>query len=273
MGVGAIVGGAIVGGVSSYMSSKSKSKAASRAANAQERAAMYGIDAEMEMFNKSIELYKPFYQAGVLALGTPWSEGSLLHPADGADTTTGTGLWGALPGAEPPILPSADIPFEFDPEDKMYKIQQEEGEKAINRALAARGLYNSRPGINALADFNRKLIAEETNRQYGRSLEKYGREYTSAIDKFNMENKAALQNYGKYLDLVKLGAGAAQSMGQSAVQTGQGVASQYAQMGRGQANALMAKGQAQAGMWQDMGTMPVNALASYYYGQKAGLWG
>lgn len=251
LGAIALGGTALLGGVSSYMSSKAQSKAAGKAMDAQSTATMYGIDTQMEMFEKSMEQFKPFYEAGVRGI---------------------SGLEGAPSGAEAPSFPSPDIAFKFDPEDQMYKIQREEGERAINRILASRGLHDSRPGINVLADFNRRLIAEETQKQYGRGVEQYGREYAGAMDKFNIENVLAQQEAGKYRDIVQMGAGAAGSMGQSALQTGQGVASQYGQMGGVQANALMRQGQAQAGMWQDIGTMPANILASYYYGQKADLW-
>jgi len=252
--LGKIVSGGLglLGLGTSLLSGEVQRKSASQASDAAALATKYGVDAQTEMFNKSIEQFKPFYEAGKRGVNK---------------------LEQAKTGAQAPILPSTEIPFVFDPNDKMYKIQQEEGERSINRALAARGMYNSRPGINALADFNRKLIAEETGRQYGRAVDKYGRDYTSAIDKFNIENKIAGQEYGKYLDLAKIGTGAAGSMGQSALQTGQGVASQYQSLGNTQANALYRGGQAQAGMWQDVGSIPTNTLAQYYYGKKAGLWG
>ena len=246
------VGTVAVGAAASAYSADKQRSASNNAADAQERANQLGIDTQLEMFYKSLEQYKPFYNAGVNAL---------------------SGMQNAPSGAEAPTLPSPDIKFEFDPNDQMYKIQQEEGEESINRALAARGMYNSRPGINALSDFNRKLIAQETQNQYGRAVDQYGREYSSAIDKFNIENTLAQQNYGKYQDIVKLGAGAASSMGQNALSTGQGVASQYGQIGNAQAQGAIGAGQAQAGLAQDIGALPTNTLASYYYGQQAGLWG
>ena len=244
MGIGtalAIGGSAILGGI---MSSRATSKAASSAQAAQQS----GIDAQLQMFYKSLEQYEPFYKAGVNALGD---------------------LQKAPSGAEAPMLPSPKINFEFDSNDETYKIRQEDLNKGINKQLAARGLYNSRPGLNLLADQQRRLQSEEIQNQYGRAVDQYSREYTSGMDQFNIQNALAQQNLGKYQDLVKLGAGAAGSMGQNAMNTGQGVASSYNAM----TQPIMAQGQAQAGMWQDIGSMPVNMLAGYYYGNKAGLWG
>lgn len=53
----------------------------------------------------------------------------------------------------------------------LYKLQQEEGETAINRALSARGLWNSGAGVQALSDFNRKLIATEVDKMYSKTLD------------------------------------------------------------------------------------------------------
>jgi hypothetical protein len=49
--------------------------------------------------------------------------------------------------------------------DPGYNWQQQQGEKAVNRALAARGMYNSRAGVNALSDFNQNLNADTYQRQ------------------------------------------------------------------------------------------------------------
>lgn len=251
--VAVAVGASTVIGVgASAISANAQRSAANKATDAASAATMYGVDAQMEQFNKAMEQFKPFWEAGVEGLKQ---------------------LQRTRPGASEPQLPSTTIDFKFDPDDELYKIQQEEGEEAINRALAARNMYNSRPGINALSDFNRKLIAEETQNQYGRAVDKYNRDYTSAIDTFNIRNKLAGQEYGKWLDLTKIGAGAAQSAGAASIQTGQGVASSYNQLANTQFQGNMAAGQAQANLWQDIGSAPVNALASYYYGKKADLWG
>ena len=57
-------------------------------------------------------------------------------------------------------------------------------------------------------------------------------------------------------------------MGQNALNTGQGISSAQTNMSK----IALQQGQNQAGMWQDIGSAPVNALAGNYYGQKAGLW-
>lgn len=242
------VGTVALGMGTSYLSSRAQSKAAGQAVDAQTAATMYGIDAQMEMFDRSMEMFQPFYDAGI--------EGLKKYERMPAS-------------ARAPVLPSTSIDFEFDPNDKMYKIKQQEGEEAVNRALAARGMTNSRPGINALTDFNTKLIAEETDKQYGRAVDKYGRDYTSAMDKFNIENKITQQNLGKFADLINIGSGAAGSMGNAMNKVGGDVSSAYAELGKSSAEAEYKKGDYAAGLWQDVGSMPANLMGTYKYGKSA----
>ena len=50
----------------------------------------------------------------------------------------------------------------------IFKWQQSEGERAINRELSARGLYGSGAGLETLARFNNQLVAEEGSRYWDR---------------------------------------------------------------------------------------------------------
>jgi len=227
-----IGGSTILGGI---MGNDAQRSASNKAADAQAA----GIDTQMQMFNRSMEQFKPFYEVGVQNIN------NLQHvPA----------------GAEAPILPSATN-FEFDPESKSYKLATEDFTKKMNQQFAARGMYNSRPALNALSEGYRRLGAAEEEKQYNR-------QYAAGMDKFNIENQLAQQTTAKYQDLVKLGAGAASSMGQNALNTGQGISSAQTNM----SNIALQQGQNQAGMWQDIGSAPFNALVGNYYGKKAGLW-
>lgn len=50
-------------------------------------------------------------------------------------------------------------------ESELFRFQQEEGERAINRALAQRGQFGSGVALETLSDFNRQLSAEEAQRR------------------------------------------------------------------------------------------------------------
>ena len=94
------------------------------------------------------------------------------------DPKTGQPAIAALP---------TDVSSQFDPNDPVFKFKQQQGEEAINRSLAARGLHNSSAGINALADFNMGLIAEDADKQYSRNVGDYNRDYGRASDIYGME--------------------------------------------------------------------------------------
>lgn len=65
----------------------------------------------------------------------------------------------------------------------LYKFQEQEGTKAINRQLKARGLYGSGAGLESLQKFENQLIGEEGDKQYGRlfQLSEQGRMAGSQI--------------------------------------------------------------------------------------------
>jgi hypothetical protein len=50
----------------------------------------------------------------------------------------------------------------------LFKWQQAEGERGINRQLSARGLYGSGAGLETLARFNAQLLGEESMRYWER---------------------------------------------------------------------------------------------------------
>jgi hypothetical protein len=237
----------------------------------------------------------------------------------------------------------------------MYQFQQQQGEEAINRALAARGMSNSSAAVNQLADFNTELNAMETekaydravdeyNRQYNQgmdqygvsadnygrgyqnalaqygmdadrysrerqaNLDTYGQEYSAAMDQYNMANtqwgqqqqnalqgynaqygaaqdyynrvnsagmdqynmerQAHLDAYGQDLDLAKIGTGASAAAGNAALATGQGLATTYRNQGNALANIYNQQGANQQAFYSGMGAVPMNAYATYLYGQS-----
>lgn len=86
-----------------------------------------------------------------------------------------------------------------------YKWQQQQGEKAINRGLAARGMYNSRAGVNALTDFNQSLGAQETENSFNRlsTLANYGMGASANVGNYNIQTGAntanSLANYSNQI--------------------------------------------------------------------------
>ena len=155
------------------------------------------------------------------------------------------------------------LDFEFDPDDEVYKWRRDEGEGAINRFLASRGLHNSSYGADRLLDFNRDLQADEVGRQYNQN---YLRKYGQNVDLFNMANKLGSQVYGKYLDLTNLGYGATGATGSAAINAGNALANIQGNLGNQMADV-------KGSFWAGAGAAPINALVGYGYGKDAGLWG
>jgi hypothetical protein len=109
-----------------------------------------------------------------------------------------------------------------------YNWQKQQGEEAVNRALAARGMYNSRAGVNALSDFNQNLNANTYQQQVN--------------DLYNLSNLGR----GASATGASLNQGSATNVGNTLMNTGQLVANgmgNYGQtMGGTVANALGALG-------------------------------
>jgi hypothetical protein len=93
-----------------------------------------------------------------------------IVPPLGATTAAG----GTTPGGmNPTPYTYALNPTVVDPRRQLemsplFRIQQEENEKAMARQLANRGLLGSSQATSELGDMNRKLIAEESDRNIGR---------------------------------------------------------------------------------------------------------
>jgi hypothetical protein len=105
--------------------------------------------------------------------------------------------------------------FEADPG---YGFRLEEGEKALTRAAAARGLAKSTPGLRSLVRFNQGLASEEFGNAFAR-------------DQVNKGNK-----FNFLAQIAGMGQGAAAQTGAAGVNAGATTA-----------NALLAAGQAEAG--------------------------
>ncbi len=202
-----------------------------------------------------------------------------------------------------PDLPGEDVfTGELDEASPYYKFQQELGERAINRAMQARGKFDSTTGINALSDFNRGLAAEEAERQYGRRADayqralgrygltqqheqmQYGRRLDArqrALQNYMLRRQAMQDQYSRVMDLANLqqqeynrilnqigiGQAAAALQGQGATQAGQQMGSVYGQMGNALAAGELGQGQAWGGFWSGAGAMPYNMMAMNYYNQ------
>lgn len=256
----------VVSGIAGASATKS---AAGKSAAATTQAAQIGANALLEMFNKNLELQQPYHQAGVEALGELQGEG--------VDPTGGAGRY--LTQLEGMDLNLPSFEYSFDPEDPAYQFKLEESQKAIDKASAARGNYNSRAAIDAISQSQRAITADEVTSQFQRAKDIYGLEtsrltqdyqtdYGRTMDLYNMAAGIGNIDYQSLIDLVKIGQGSAASAGGGATATGQGIASTYQNMGNQLASTYMNMGKQQADLYSGMGATGINALT--LYGLKQG---
>lgn len=139
--------------------------------------------------------------------------------------------------------------FKFDPTNPAYAQKLKLAQEANDKALAARGMYNSRAGLNLQDETARNVQAEEFEKQYQRG-------YSNLMDLFNMSRTLGATNYGKALDAVKIGQGAAASAGALGNQAVGNVQSSYA----GWSNVAGQNADNQANMYSALGAMPMNYM-------------
>jgi hypothetical protein len=281
--------------ISGVAGAQATTSAANTSADAISEAAQISADALLNMFNQQMVLQAPYHQAGVNALtqltgvdptgsdleqigGTTPAGGALSQAGGGGvDPTGGASQYmQALQGLD---LDLPDFQYSFNPDDPAYQFKLEESQKAIDRASAARGNYNSRAAINEISQSARAITADEATKQYQRQkdtygmnianlMEEYKSDYGQQFDLYNMAMKKGATEYGGLMDLINIGAGSAGASGQSATATGQGLASTYSGMGSSLADIYMAQGQSLSNLYSGIGQSGINAYMMYMMGKN-----
>lgn len=202
----AILGGAAIGGIGSVIAGKSQQEGIEGASDATLQGTRESIASQERQLERLIELQEPFREAGITALPQ-------LSEFAGQDIT----------------------------ETPAYQLQQEEGEEAINRAAAARGGFGGSSTVERLGEFNRRLMASETDKQFGRLL-----------------------------NLVDIGRGAATTQGSAGMQTGANIGATTMQGAGNLANLSLMGGQSRASTYSNLGALPLQTLGSL---SQAGVFG
>jgi hypothetical protein len=234
--------GAIIAGVGAIAGGAAGMAGANTAASQAGTASGLSIMAQAVMTKKIWERYQPFTDAGINAL-------------DEIATMTPDQLIG---GAQKYIDQLENLDIKLDENDPIYKWRKEQTDKAVNQALAARGIFDSRAGVNALAEANQNLQGEEVNRQYTA-------QYGKLMDLINLSMKSGALNYGRLSDLAKMGLGSTGGSAEAGISAANSISSNFLASGAQQANATMAGSSLLA-------SAPLNALATAAYGKSSGLF-
>lgn len=153
----------------------------------------------------------------------------------------------------------------FNPEQEMagwnyeaspaYQAKLAAGQEGLSNQLAARGLLRGSIGANRQAGLQRELYSQD-----------YDNERQFRLSQIK-------DRYNQLLDRVKVGQGAAGSLGAAANQYATGAGNTMMQAGNAQAAGQMAG----ANFWQGLPNASASAanvgLRAYDYGQKSGWWG
>ena len=213
---------------------------AKKSADAVSDAASSSNATNLAIYNQQREDFQPFYDVGVSAL--PGLKSQAESPLPSYD--------------EMVYQPMQGWDYEQSP---AYKAKYSLGMEELNKQLQARGLASSGVGASRASDLSRKLTSEDYGNERQYQMGQYTRRYTGAM----AENT---DRYNRLLDQVRIGQGAAGSLGQAG--------NAYA----GRANeATMAAGNAESGFYSGLGGVIPSAvgtgLRTYDYGNKAGWWG
>lgn len=136
--------------------------------------------------------------------------------------------------------------------DPVYQFRQEQGERAINRAAAARGNFMSGAALASIGDFNNQLTADETDRYFNRVLAGKTSTLQGAVMGLNAELGADQQEVNNLMGLSQIGLSAATSASNALSMNTQVQANVRAQQGQAQANGV--NGQA-AGLAQGLNSV------------------
>jgi hypothetical protein len=209
----AVVAGAVIGGVATNMAAGEQASAARDAASTQADANRYAADLQMQMFNKNVELQKPWQEAGTGAVNR--LAAGLAQGGEFGTKFSQTN-WQQDPG---------------------YAFRLSEGNKALNQAAAARG---------GLISGNALKAAERYGQEMG------SQEYQNAFNRYYREREAMLNPLQSLAGIGQTSAqslgGAAQNagtnMGNLASATGASTANSLLAAGNARASAYQGYGSA-----------------------------
>lgn len=237
LGAAAIVAGGAI--AASSISSSATDKASQEQANASSSAQA----TQLYMYDQTRSDFAPFLQAGTDAIP------SIQNYANQDLTGYDSDMKASLNQMQGNYNTMSGIANDFT-DSSIYKYEQADLQDSINKQLSAQGLAGSGRGVQMMGDQVSRLAASEANNKFNRltTLANVGSQvgqYAQSVDSTNIALNQA--QYSRNVDLAKMGQGAAGSMGNAAISTGQGIASNQLQTGVNQANLTLQNANNQAG--------------------------
>lgn len=139
--------------------------------------------------------------------------------------------------------------------DPVFQFRQETGERAINRAAAARGRFLSGAALASIGDFNNQLTADETDRYFNRLITGKNAQLQAAVGGLGALTGANQMDVNNLMGLSQMGLNAAQGASTALMQGNAANATLSGQAAQGMMQTEMAKGQAMQSMLGGLGQM------------------
>jgi hypothetical protein len=219
--LGQILGGVASGLLGGIFGQKASDNASSRQANAMQASTKMQVDENRRQFDKMLELTAPQRR-----MFGPAGQYLQDNAARGIETDVNWNLQN----------------------DPIYRQQQEEMQRQLNRRYAGMGRGASSDADNAMVRNMGGLMTDS----YNRALSDLARR-NSANDTYWQRNMSNAQ----------IGSGAAQAAGQNAMQMGAQNAAAYGQQGSALAQIYGDQGANQQNFWNNMGAMGQGAMNNY----------
>lgn len=212
---------------------------AKKSSDSMSNAAKQSTDVQQYIYDKNQELFDPYYKVGLSALEPLTNFGNVVAPSYDKIVYDPMQSWN----------------YQQSPS---YQAKYTLGMEELNKQLQARGLASSGVGANRAADLSRRITSEDYGNERAYRLAELQKRYTGRYSEYT-------DRYNKLLDMVKIGQGAAGSLGQAGNQYASGVS-----------NSALTSGANQASYYSGlpgavMGGVSTG-LRAYDYGKNAGWW-
>ena len=239
-----MVAAAVIGGVASAGSAAYSSKQAKKASNAQIEAGNAASALEQESADKQLALQKqiwekqqadqlPYLQQGQSAIG---KLGSLMGGTDPFESyLQKTGLQGGLDAY---LKQKGVSNYDF-LNSPQYQFLQKQGQQALDRSAAARGMGYSGAQMKAAQQFGQGLASQQYDNEYNRAAKEYFNKYDQAANQFG-------NYYNRLAALAQGGQQAVQSTGNQGAQYAQNAGNTLASLSNARTNILGQQANARA---------------------------
>lgn len=227
---GAAVVGAGIGAYATMSAADAQANAAKDAANTSAGAQVYATDVQRQMFDKQVELQKPWQEAGVNALGK---------------LTSGINS-GQFGKSTPFSFTGADFNKFQDPG---YAFRLAEGNRALDQSAAQRGGLISGNALKAAQRYGQEMGSQE-----------FQNAYTRALTGYNANSVANDRAYNQLAGVANTGQVSSQQIGQAGQTTASNIGNLAMTNAANQGNSLMAAGNARASAYSGLGSSAGQAL-------------